>query len=329
MISVQILRAVAVLMVVLFHVLIKAKLLGLTSISFSLGAAGVDLFFVISGFIMVYITYNKPYSRISFLKKRVFRIIPLYWILTSIAAIVFILQSSLVNSHNGETTVWGSYTLLPVNGKAMLLAVAWTLQYEFLFYIIFSAFLSFDKKRYFLTSAAMLSIASLSFFKHDNYAISFISNPIIIEFVYGMLAFFILKHNKPNTILCLTAGAILLYFFDKIGLDLDDRYIGYGIPMLLFFLGVASMESKSIIMRSRLSKSLSYIGDASYSIYLTHTLSISFTTLILNKFSSILNSYVFAISATSLSLLAGIVCYELIEKRVRFKKHTPYANQQG
>ncbi|TXE22860.1 acyltransferase family protein [Serratia ureilytica] len=327
MVSVQWLRALAVMMVVVYHVLLKAQLLGLTSTSFSLGAAGVDLFFIISGFIMVYITFGKSYRPSDFLKKRVIRIVPLYWILTLVAAVVFILQPSLVNSHNGETTIVGSFTLFPVSGKVMLLAVAWTLQYEFLFYFIFSIFLPFINKRYLLVSLSIASLTLLGIKAHDNYIISFFSNPIILEFIYGMAAFFILRKTKLNPLAYIILGVLAFYAFHSFNIGLQQRYIGYGVPMLLIFLGVASIKNDNRVIKLKPFKLLSYIGDASYSIYLTHIFSISITVLLLRKTNLLSTPLLFVALSLTLSLLAGVMSYEIVEKRLRFGIKSKTLNQ--
>jgi exopolysaccharide production protein ExoZ len=327
MVSVQWLRALAVMMVVVYHVLLKAQLLGLTSTSFSLGAAGVDLFFIISGFIMVYITFGKYYSPIDFLKKRVTRIVPLYWMLTLVAAVVFILQPSLVNAHNGETTIVGSFTLFPISGKVMLLAVAWTLQYEFLFYFIFSAFLPFLNKRYILVSITIISATLLGIKDHDNYIVRFFSNPIILEFIYGMAAFFILRNTKLNSLACIMTGALTFYAFHYFNIGLEHRYIGYGVPMLFIFLGVASIKNDDGIIKLKPLKVLAYIGNASYSIYLTHIFSISITVLLLRKINLLSASLLFIALSIILSLLAGLMCYEFVEKRLRIRVKSKTINQ--
>lgn len=318
MISVQWLRAIAVIMVVVYHVLLKAQLLGLTATSFSLGAAGVDLFFIISGFIMVYITFRKSYRPSDFLKKRVTRIVPLYWTLTFVAAVVFILQPSLVNSHNGDTTIVGSFTLFPVSGKVMLLAVAWTLQYEFLFYFIFSAFLPFLNKRYLFASLTIITLTLIGVKDHDNYIVKFISNPIILEFIYGMAAFFILRNTKLNPLIFIILGLMGFYAFHSFNIGLEQRYIGYGVPMTLIFLGFASINNDNGLFKLKPFKLLAYIGDASYSIYLTHIFSIAIMVLLLRQTNLLSSPILFIIASTTFSILSGLICYELVEKRLRF-----------
>ncbi len=88
LVSIQALRAVAALMVLVFHLCQELTKLGadLPATTFIIGTAGVDLFFVISGFVMVYSSerlFGQPRASIQFLARRVVRIVPLYWIATT------------------------------------------------------------------------------------------------------------------------------------------------------------------------------------------------------------------------------------------------------
>src|SRR5438876_1283510 len=147
--GIQILRAVAALLVVFHHALeeSRAAIPGPKSPDWltTFGAAGVDIFFVISGFIMLYVSFpagGPPASPQSFLFSRITRIYPLYWIcLATIIALKSVVRSS---SLPGDPNVFlGSILLLP--GDYMILGPAWTLVYEMYFYIIFAATLIFGK----------------------------------------------------------------------------------------------------------------------------------------------------------------------------------------
>nr|WP_241517538.1 acyltransferase [Serratia marcescens] len=143
--SLQWLRAVAVLLVVGWHVMVKANVLNITSEQyFAIGNAGVDLFFLISGFIMAYTLHNQEDGYIFFIK-RIARILPLYWLFSLAALIVYLYNPNMVNSHAEYTTIFNSFTLFPVENHAMLIDVGWTLRYEFVFYTILSICLFFKK----------------------------------------------------------------------------------------------------------------------------------------------------------------------------------------
>lgn len=156
--SIQILRGIAASMVVFHHFTAAvmdyahANSMVVQSGIGRLGACGVDIFFVISGFIMVYTTREKDGAReaISFLRKRVLRIYPLYWIWTSVILIIWLTGIGLRAHLYGIRFIVGSYLLFPVaNGDHFhpLLDQGWTLSFEMLFYLIFACVLCLSYKK--------------------------------------------------------------------------------------------------------------------------------------------------------------------------------------
>jgi peptidoglycan/LPS O-acetylase OafA/YrhL len=134
------LRGIAVLLVAFSHLLLIEKKYGGNSIipEFVLfGASGVDLFFVISGFVMVTITrekFRKPMEALKFIYHRVIRIYPVYWIYSVLVLIVFLIQPSWVNSAQGnQVDIVSSFLLLPSNNLP-LVNVGWSLVHEVYFF---------------------------------------------------------------------------------------------------------------------------------------------------------------------------------------------------
>ncbi len=319
MVSVQILRGVAALMVVMFHILLKAQILNLTEISFPQGAAGVDLFFIISGFIMVYITDNKDFHFFDFLKKRLLRILPLYWMLSLVAALVYIYNPAIVNSHNGETSILSSFSLIPIDGKVMLLEVGWTLRYEFLFYFLFSLSL-FLFKRHVATCFIIIGmICMLPIIFGYNFYIGYISNPIIIEFLFGMNAYFAYKREILKTALlaaitCVILTIVILFISHDIS---QIRAVYYGLPMLVVFMTFIYLEKTLKENNRLLPRAAKYIGDASYSIYLSHTFTIAICAKLTILFPHHIEIQILFIPLSmAASIIVGVLCYELIEKPI-------------
>lgn len=316
MVSIQWLRAFAVVMVIIFHVLLKAQILGLTTLSFSQGAAGVDLFFIISGFIMVYITQNRKFSFIDFIKRRIIRIIPLYWILSSIAAIVYFYNPLLVNSHNGETSILSSFTLIPIYGKAMLLEVGWTLRFEFFFYTIFAISMYFFRHNAWYCVLLLILTSAVSLLNIDNFYIQYFTNPIIIEFSLGIFSFhYFMKTKNWLSLTFILMGFFLFIIFGIKNYGIENRVIFYGIPMFLFFLGSISLESIVSKQKTYLSHFFKYIGDASYSLYLSHTFTIAIIAKLYIQLGQDIPYLFFPLSVIA-SVLAGAICYEWIEKPI-------------
>jgi exopolysaccharide production protein ExoZ len=124
--SVQYMRTFAALLVVLSHVAMKGAQYSTDPLSFfNVGAAGVDLFFIISGYIMCHTVSGKSVVFVEFLWAKAKRIIPLYWILTSAALVIFMLFPDKVNSSGGATNIVYSYLLFPTPEK-YLIQNGWT-----------------------------------------------------------------------------------------------------------------------------------------------------------------------------------------------------------
>jgi peptidoglycan/LPS O-acetylase OafA/YrhL len=83
--NIQLLRGVAALMVVVFHLVVKMQPFGFDGSQVSFLQGGVDIFFVISGFIMVHISHERERSGGQFMADRIIRIVPIYWLLTLLA----------------------------------------------------------------------------------------------------------------------------------------------------------------------------------------------------------------------------------------------------
>ena len=134
--SIQWMRAIAILMVILQHAAWKGTQYSTNPLGWlKVGEAGVDLFFIVSGFVICHVTYNKTPAPFEFVKARLVRILPLYWLLTCVALVVYLIKPELVNSSGGITSVFHSFTLLPTSSK-YLIRNGWTLSYELYFYIL-------------------------------------------------------------------------------------------------------------------------------------------------------------------------------------------------
>src|SRR5687768_4763171 len=133
--SIQIMRGIAAVMVVLLHISVKGGQYGNGALGgFLIGGAGVDLFFIISGYIMCISTAGKQLNFYEFFLHRIQRIIPLYWFSTTVALGIYLYNPGLINTSGGETSIWASYTLIPTRNR-LLNSNGWTLSFEFFFYL--------------------------------------------------------------------------------------------------------------------------------------------------------------------------------------------------
>ncbi|QLJ65583.1 acyltransferase [Serratia marcescens] len=315
LIGLQWLRAVAVLLVVGWHVMVKANVLNITSKQyFAIGNAGVDLFFIISGFIMAY-TLQKKENGCTFFVKRLARIFPLYWLFSLAALIVYLYNPNMVNSHAEHTTIFNSFTLFPVENHAMLIDVGWTLRYEFIFYTILSICLFLRKDIGLkLCSIFLLALPFTSyFFNHGGFYFDFFTNEILMEFSFGIMAYYANKnlniHASPLVIILL--GVALLLTLENYTPHLH-RTIKYGVPMLLILVGTLKLNQKR---ENYISKALALTGDASYSIYLSHMFTIGIAILVSrNLLLGTKFDYLFIPFSVLASTIVGIAIFFLIEK---------------
>ena len=321
-VSLQYLRALAVFLVLLIHISDKSSQYGTGLLDFRDGRFGVDIFFIISGFVMYYTTLDKKdgFSSIkSFLKHRVIRIIPLYWFLTSIALTVYIVTPQYVNHSGGTTDVLKSYLLYPTNDR-YLLSVAWTLSYEFYFYIIFSCTFFFSKYRIpFLVSAILLPVIIGLNIEVSNSSIllNFFTNSLLLEFLFGV---FIAKTYKSKYFRKVEVSIsslvlfVLSYTMYLYGYKLGYRGLDLGIPAMFLVIFFLTLEEK---IKVYCNKWIMNIGESSYSIYLTHLFLLAAAGLVYKKIDihSVVAECLFISLMLIGSLLSGYITYHLIEKR--------------
>ena len=331
--SIQYLRAIAVILVVLNHIIWKNIQAGGSSMQWwhDAGSFGVDIFFIISGYIMVYITQNmhkKPNSVRVFLKKRFIRIIPLYWFYTLIALSIFILLPERVNSSGGDTEILKSFLLLTLGANEhYLVGPGWTLHDEFLFYIVFSFGLLLNKKVGIITVIAILlfplflTIFFSTFISTEqmSYYVDNFLNKRFVEFAFGMLLYFLLlKFKKIHwtiSLLSLATGSMLFYHLYSGGRLIDIYHIEKGVSAFLLCFGVISLE---YFWKKRECKFLTLLGNASYSIYLSHPFVLVAVLMANTKFQNIIPQNELVLMALMLifSLFSGYISYLFIENRL-------------
>jgi peptidoglycan/LPS O-acetylase OafA/YrhL len=251
-----------------------------------LGACGVDLFFIISGFIMAMIANDVSWHR--FLFDRVTRIYPPYWFYTSLVLAVFLLSPDMVNSSFGQApSLWRSYLLIP-DRIAPLLAVGWTLIHEMYFYLCFAFILMLIGKFKFplhtclLLWAMVIIILNLLFhvIQNTHPVIAVLIHPLTFEFIGGAITGLIIRKGYQSLALLIMAGGMLcaITVFQlpdacNIAVNLNWLHIFFiGTPCALIVYGAVAMELNGISIAP---KWLVAIGDASYSIYLGHVLVLS------------------------------------------------------
>ena len=222
LLSIQHLRGVAALMVVFFHCF------QWTWTPFPTGQAGVDLFFVISGFVMWTVTERQPQSPAEFLRRRFARIAPPYWLATLLAAGLALAWPALfLEIRVDPEHLWKSLLFLPhrdpFGNPFPVLPVGWTLIYEVFFYLVFAFAMLFGRARMAVLTA-ILCLAGLSGFVWLRTYV-FGLNPMLLEFLAGAwLGKLWCERKLPSR----ASGAVIL--LAAIGALAALQAVGYDMP---------------------------------------------------------------------------------------------------
>ena len=278
--GIQALRAVAALAVVLGHSLnFLARGTGsLPAVMAEFqGAVGVDLFFVISGFVMTVSSdrlLRKEHPARVFLWRRLLRIAPLYWIITLAKLALVAAFPSLQSAH--PVSLWNvvaSFLFVPSMSNTgeirPVVTLGWTLNFEMAFYLLFAGSLIVRRRFLWLLLPAIAVLGLLGGLRSGTWpAWTSLADPIVLEFAAGVLiALLSMRRWEPGTPvswLLLTLGATGLIWI-KPGLPLVLRPIFWGVPAALVVLGTVGLERT---WRTRLPRWILLLGSASYSIYL-------------------------------------------------------------
>lgn len=288
--NVQALRGFAALLVVLSHIPgMETKHGGdaLLPGYVHLGISGVDLFFAISGFIMVYITWKTPpalKNTMKFLFARVTRIYPLYWVIAVAVFAMWSFKPSLMTFDPERTSLLKSFLLWPDQTLPML-KVAWTLIHELYFYLVFAIilFLPHRVRLIALTFWAALIIGAWQLgWWGPSPESKLIFHPLSIEFFMGAVAGWIYRIWGKAGMAALGVGLalwIIGHVMLALGFDYTDvstfptnweRVLYFGIPATFIVYGLAVTENQYTMPKWSVA-----LGDWSYSLYLTHVLVIS------------------------------------------------------
>lgn len=320
--SLQVLRAVAALGVFFFHYF-QALLndFGVFQRNlFLVGAYGVDIFFVVSGFIICLAGQNES-SPSRFFVNRMCRILPLYYVLTIGLFFVALSLPQLLNSTTADPIhLIKSLLFIPFEKSdglvQPLLYLGWTLNYEMFFYLVFSfAIFVGSERRIFVVVGVLLACVILGvIFKPASVVLQFFSSGIMLNFIWGCLAFLIFQHkpewvSKLGHIWLPAALVIILQNFWPLPFD---RQFAIGIPAMFLLIGMLNIHCQN----NKAWKFGTRLGDASYSLYLIHPYILQLAIKVaLPLFGvSLLSISVVSISVFILTIIISLLMFKLIEK---------------
>lgn len=324
LINIQYLRAIAAMMVVWVHGREQFEWIKLQFPS-AAGSNGVDLFFVISGFIMVYTTYGKTLTPGSFLARRLARIAPLYWLGTlAIVAIAFLAPAVLQRTIISVPHVLASLAFIPMLSPSFpgqmwpLLVPGWTLNYEMAFYGVFAlTLLAPQRIRIYLLCASLALLVASSALFNFNGILDFYTNAIVLTFAAGSILGSLycagrLRRSKPMGLALMIAGVAC--WLVALSLDLGPRVIAAGLPACLVVLGACIMPSFGLNWLGWLRR----LGDASYSIYLGHLFLLGMLRVVWHRLHlpmhTAIAGWLFMLCGLLVCALGGWLIYRLVEK---------------
>lgn len=244
------------------------------------GNLGVDFFFVLSGFVIALAhrhDIGNPDQLGRYLTRRFVRVFPVYWayvgIFCALVAMGFGTPGAVVLPDTVGRWISTAF-LVRLDSLEFPIAPAWSLVNEMVFYLVFALFII--SRNVGRAVFALWMLACLPIFQHQDgsgwtpWTTYFTS--LNLNFLVGMLAFHCWTNGRPSVIKCAFPGGLALlasvYALESEGMPYSQTQIAYAISFGLIIAGAASLESAGQWPSNV--RILNLIGDASYSIYLTH-----------------------------------------------------------
>ena len=315
--NIELLRFIAALAVVYFHAVGTLRAVAFPEIGpnplTELGAAGVDVFFVISGFVIFLSLTRKNRTPIEFARDRLIRLVPAYWILTIshlvILASVAILRAAEVPFDFSWTIQSLFFVSQPLGNNLPLISQGWSLEIEMLFYLLVAVGLIIKNPIANIVFPAVALVSLVGFGLLPDLA---------LEFIFGGLLGYLYTRIKFPAPVAIGAGVIgIVLFLAPVILGAVDapRWVTWGIPSMLVVFSAINLPQLNW-------KILPTIGAASYPVYLLHMMVINIVSPIMSMFGSSTAMFFFALaSCLILSQVLGIIFDKMVDKPItRFLK---------
>ena len=318
--TIQLLRFIAAAMVLVAHVsfFINARVNQDVRVLGEV-AQGVALFFVISGFIMA-VTATPHTGEKGFVRyfeiSRLIRIVPLYWAMNAAKLLGLIIVPGMIATSPTVSNVILSLFFIPAetaDGRIEpFYGVGWSLNFEMAFYALFALALLWGKRPTYVVIPLLLVATAISFFKTEEWpTAAFLLSPILFNFVWGLLIgeWYLAKRQIPVAAsIALIVSATIMVF---VPLGIPDAILVTHIHVGAIVFGFVALEER---IGHRIPNIFTFLGDASYSIYLTHPMFAVFTVVILHRLVPWMPSLLLFIITLVLSVVFAAATYVYFEK---------------
>lgn len=313
--SLQALRAIAAATVMYWHI----------GSPLQRGLFGVDMFFVLSGFVISMVLVQTRPTALTFAIDRITRIVPLYWLMTTL---LFVAASIDPSPFKPSIHEMGHYLrsllfilYLKENGvRQPILSVGWTLTYEMIFYAV--ALVVFYLARIRSPAANALAITFMCIFgtlaPGDSAVLQILTSPLLLEFCFGIGVWYVysagVRCSALISIVGIAVGLGLMIYLDVPVVKTQlEVVVKFGIPstFVLFF----TLNLESHLRAGLLKRMLIHLGDASYAVYLTHLFVVEFFRKLLPHLNSAwsITTLYGVLFTMSVGLLVGSLVYVYVD----------------
>nr|WP_315239900.1 acyltransferase [uncultured Albidiferax sp.] len=296
------------------------------------GSIGVDIFFLISGFVMMatsggYLGRNSDW--VDFAKKRILRIVPMYWLATTIKLLIMLLIPAMVlHAQIGAGTILSSYFFLPtINAEGRfepLLGVGWTLIFEMFFYACFTSVIYLRKNPLIWITAIFAFLAFFDIFRVPGWpAATMYLDPVLLYFPAGMAIYVVSELYGIRGLLKLTLGLAAtlvvtcgyLWYFGFWEFEIKGGANNLQ-TMVIACLVVSVIVTSEPWIKGRVPRLILFFGEASYVLYLFHPLVAPVVPEVLRRLMPGLPPSISVLLCVFAALIAAAITHILIEKPV-------------
>ncbi len=321
LVHIQVLRFFAAAAVVAFHAWGVAPdgfkvPEGVIAFALSRGGHGVDLFFVISGFIIFYATHGARLTPMEFLRRRIERIVPLYFFVIFAVTVLAVMLPATFGTPDWFTPrhILKSLAFIAfTDGEMPVVYVGWSLEYEMYFYLAVALLMALTRdvwRNIVMIFSVLVAAGRIPGVDAALGNYKFFTDPMILEFVFGVIVGSLFVHGRvswPMRMAAACAVAALLVT------DPASRAIVSGAPSACL-VAAAAFLSRRRVDSSWPELALARLGDASYSIYLAQVNTVSLASTFITNSIPAIPPLLLVIATTGIVVALGLLLNIAVER---------------